>query len=327
LEASTHNSVDLLTETPQVAAQAHIILTDPTLFGNDAAEDETDEIFYSYALTRNEVEIFADPERRLCIAHAYKGEGKSALLRLTDRAVQVKYPESIKIARRSSDLSPDVARDDYASWVRGWKVSIFNAFALEIGAKIGVAWSDDAMSLVEESEKAGFRSRSFVASVIDRLRMPELSVGAQKLTVPERRVLGTPNPGETVRRWLKKGPPLWRFVDDVDKNFENTRVDKMRTAAFFDASRDLTKPVPELRIRTVVRPNIWTILQLSFESLSHVRQYLVELTWSEEQRLIFFPGVSRPIWNVKISGNPLPPPSVEALLSASVPSWRQPSSR
>jgi hypothetical protein len=70
-------------------------------------------------------------------------------------------------------------------------------------------------------------------------------------------------------------------VDDVDKNFENTRSYRMRTASFFDASRELTNSVPELRIRAVIRPNVWTSLRLDFESLSHVEQYLVDLNWTE----------------------------------------------
>lgn len=52
------------------------------LFGNDAAEDEEEDIFQSYALEREETRIFTDPLRRLCVVRAYKGEGKSALLRL-----------------------------------------------------------------------------------------------------------------------------------------------------------------------------------------------------------------------------------------------------
>lgn len=263
--------------------EARIVLTDPTLFGNDAAEDEREDIFYSYALEREEVGAFADPYRPLCIARAYKGEGKSALLRLTKRKVSNEASEPVQVARTASELAPEVARDDYSSWVRGWKASILNAFAIEIGSQIGVAWSDDAMSLVEESEKAGFRRRSLVSSILNRFKMPEISLAGEKISLPERRVLGTTNPGEAVKRWSKGKAQLWLFVDDVDKNFESTRPQKLRVASFFDACRELVNAVPELRIRAVIRPNIWTILRLEFESLSHIQQYLHDLTWSEEQ--------------------------------------------
>lgn len=73
-------------------AKAGIRLTDPHLFGNDAAEDEDAEIFASYALERPELGDFTSPSRRICIARAYKGEGKSALLRLSARQIVAPGP-------------------------------------------------------------------------------------------------------------------------------------------------------------------------------------------------------------------------------------------
>lgn len=104
---------------------AKIVLTDPTLFGNDAAEDEREDIFYSYALERPELGVFADPERRLAIARAYKGEGKSALLRLTSRRVAQANRKPIIIARTADELAPELAKDDFAAWfVPGRQVSL-----------------------------------------------------------------------------------------------------------------------------------------------------------------------------------------------------------
>lgn len=261
-----------------------IVLSDPTLFGNDAAEDERDEVFYSYAFERPELGPFVDSSRTIAIARAYKGEGKSALLRLSIREVKrgngKRNGKPIIISKTADELAPEVSRDDYASWVRAWKASIVGVFAAEIGAEIGVAWTDDTMALVEESEKRGRRPRTLVSAILDRLKLPELSLNGAKVTVPERRVLGTVNPEEAIKRWLKEKKKLWLFVDDVDKNFANTALWRMRVAAFFDACRALCNAMPELRVRTTVRPNVWTIVKREFESLSHVEQYTVDLTWS-----------------------------------------------
>ena len=54
-----------------------IDFTDPTLFGNEAAEDENDAVFRSYVVERPEVRRFLDPNRLIAIIRAYKGEGKS----------------------------------------------------------------------------------------------------------------------------------------------------------------------------------------------------------------------------------------------------------
>jgi hypothetical protein len=222
----------------KAGAQPKLVLSEPSLFGNDAAEDEDDEVFYSYVVERPELANFTDPSRRLSVVHAYKGEGKSALLRLASNRIGT-ADNVINVARKADDLAPDVAGDDHGAWVRAWKASIVTALATEIGATIGVAWSDDAMSLVEESEKQGTRRRSILSSILDRLKLSETSVGSVKVSLPERKILGTTNPQETVRRWAKGGPHLWLFVDDVDKNFANTPWWKHRVSAFFDACRSL----------------------------------------------------------------------------------------
>ncbi|MBF0436847.1 MAG: hypothetical protein HQL77_15950 [Magnetococcales bacterium] len=59
-----------------------IDFSDESLFGNEAAEDEDEEIFKSYAFEREEVTDFLQKDKRIAILKAYKGEGKSALLRL-----------------------------------------------------------------------------------------------------------------------------------------------------------------------------------------------------------------------------------------------------
>jgi hypothetical protein len=265
-----------------VGLRANLSLTDPTLFGNDAAEDEHDDVFYSYAIERPEVDQFADPSRPIAIARALKGEGKSALLRLTHNKVRKIMPAPVHLARTASELSPEVTKDEYHVWVRGWKASILTLFATEIGSRIGIAWSDDAMSLVEEAEKTGFRKRSFFSSVVDRLNLPAVEAAGAKLSAPTRRVLGTPNSAEVMKRYAKGKLQLWLFVDDIDKNFENSRAHRIRTASFFDACRELTNVIPELHIRSVIRPNVWTALRLEFESLSHVEQYMVDLAWSQD---------------------------------------------
>lgn len=270
---------------PLQAYSASIVLTDPTLFGNDAAEDEKDEVFNSYVMERPELATFVDRKRSFAVARAYKGEGKSALLRLTRHRIgQVREP-LVLVAKTASELAPEVVREDYATWTRAWKASLLGMLAVEIGSQIGVAWSDDAMSLVEESEKQGFKKRSLLASVLERFKLPPIPLGDASLSLPEIQRLGTVNPQESVKRWAKGKAELWLLIDDIDKNFENTPSQRMRVASFFDACRELCNAIPELHIRSAIRPNVWTVLRLHFESLSHVEQYLVDLSWDENDTL------------------------------------------
>lgn len=263
--------------------QAEIHLDDPHLFGNDAAEDEEDEIFKSYALERREIEDFAQLDRQLSFVRAYKGEGKSALLRITRSKLSLKESAGLIISTPASNITPHPNQEDFAGWVRSWKKTILNRVATEVGAKIGFAWTDDEMNLVEEAEKNGFKQRNIISSLIRRLQ-PEADLGV-KFRVEQPGVGDRADFEPVMRRWAEGRNPIWLFIDDVDQNFQNTAQQKNKIASFFVACRELANSVPELRIRAAVRPNVWTTVKLEYEALSHVEQYVTDLRWEEESVL------------------------------------------
>lgn len=258
-----------------------IKITDPGLFGNDDAEDENEDVFSSYVLERSEIEDFTDPEQRLCIARAYKGDGKSALLRLTQQKVLKTESTALVIAHRAKVIEPELLTEDYSLAMRKWKGAILSLVANTIGNTIGLAWNDDAMGLVEEAEKNGFKQRSFVGSILSRLRLPKVEAGGVKvdglqITTPE--VIDSTG---MIARWSKGRTPIWLILDDVDKNFENIKIQRIKVASFFDALRELNQAIPELRVRASIRPNVWTAIKFEYESLSHVEQYVHDIRWTE----------------------------------------------
>lgn len=251
---------------------ANVNFSDPGLFGNDAAEDEEEDIFNAYALKRIEVQSFSDPAKKIQIARAYKGEGKSALLRLAKGKLLADDPDCLMVTSTGASLSPDVKSADSDAWVRGWKERLFRQLASEVGSHIGMAWSDDAISLVEEAEKNGFKRKNIVSAVMDRFKHKSAEVAKP----------GATNPEQMLKRWMKGKTPLWFFVDDVDQNFQNTAAYRAKIASFFVACRQLVNLVPQFVIRAVVRPNVWTTVKRDHEALSHVEQYMVDLTWTDE---------------------------------------------
>ena len=261
-------------------ARVDIDLSAPDLFGNDAAEDEEEGVFQAYAVDRDETRNFSDPTRRVCIIRAYKGEGKSALLRLAaTRLIEQHGPSTVIIRDSANSFAPNLTGPDFGQAVREWKRSVLGRVATAVGSRIGMAWSDDAISLVEEAERQGFKGRSIVSSIVDRLT-PKVKFKEAELEVAFSK-LGTPNPAAAVRRWLHGREPVWIFVDDVDQNFQNTAASKSMVASFFVACREMANLIPELRIRSAVRPNVWTTIKMEFEPLSHVEQYVTDLSWSE----------------------------------------------
>ncbi|MBI3554174.1 MAG: hypothetical protein HY077_16880 [Elusimicrobia bacterium] len=101
-----------------------IRLNDPDLFGNDAAEDEDEAVFASYVVDRPELKDFTSALRRICIARAYKGEGKSALLRHAASKVQQSGSQAIVIQSSANSLGPSLKTNDSAEWIRAWKASM-----------------------------------------------------------------------------------------------------------------------------------------------------------------------------------------------------------
>ena len=251
-----------------------IALTDRTLFGNEAAEDEQDDVFESYAVMRPEVTEFLEDKHPVAVVRAYKGEGKSALLRLVALRLMEKTVPPLIIRISSSAISPTIDDRDSDRWVRGWKENILRLAAKEIGSTISLAFNDDAISLVEEAEANGYKSRSFVSSVVDRLKSAPVQI--------ERKRIGITNPEQILRRWSQKGAQVWFIIDDLDQNFENNALHRLRVATFFIALRMIANQIPEFRFRCSVRPNVWSIVKREFEALSHVEQYIFDLTWKLE---------------------------------------------
>lgn len=251
-----------------------IKLDDRSLFGNEAAEDELDDIFSSYAVIRPEVDRFLNASERIVIARAYKGEGKSALLKIVSQRLEASTDDLV-LRVSAPSLSPEVESEESDEWTHGWKLRILRHVAAEIGARIQLAFSDDAITLVEEAEANGYKARSFVSSITDRLKSSSIPL--------ERTRLDAPNPEQLLMRWAKTKPTVWLIIDDIDQNFTNSARNNMKVATFFIAIRQIVNLIPEFRFRTCVRPNVWALLKRKFESLSHSEQYIIPISWSEEE--------------------------------------------
>ncbi|WP_353662525.1 hypothetical protein [Hydrogenimonas sp. SS33] len=245
--------------------------TDRTLFGNDAAEEEQEEVFLSYALEPDITTDFLDRENKIQVVRAFKGEGKSALLRLAKNKLE-KEERNLVISNTAVSLSPVLDSIDSDEWTRKWKEKLLNLIANEIGSRIGLAFSDDAISLVEEAEENGFKQKSFVSTIADRLKTKNIPI--------EKIRSGVKNPEALLKRWLKDGADTWLIIDDIDQNFQNIEKNRIKVASFFTACRQVAAAIPEVRFRLSVRPNVWKIIKREYEALSHVEQYIQDLKWS-----------------------------------------------
>jgi hypothetical protein len=251
-----------------------INLADPTLFGNEVAEDENDEIFLSYAVDRHEITRFINDYEKIAIIRADKGQGKSALLKLLRLRIIEQDTKTILINTTAAAITPEIDSEDSDKWVQGWKKTIFHQAACTIGSKINLAFSDDAMSLVEEAEKNGFKSRSFFSSIVDRIKIKSSPIEHDRI--------GASSAEELLKRWNIKAGNIWFIIDDTDQNFVNTPRERVKVASLFTAIRQISNLVPEFKFRLAVRPYIWSIIKRKFESLSHNEQYMADIDWKRE---------------------------------------------
>ena len=175
----------------------HLRLSDSLLFGNDAGEDEKPEILASYFVGHPEFDTFWDTERRLQIARARKGMGKSALLAKLGYDLRQKKDGALVITVTGADLTGmgEFSSEDPAVLVNQWQQVLCARINMEIGRHLSWAANDTSIMMVEGAELAGFRGRNILGALIDRLKARTIEV--QKI-VPT-------NQTELLKRVLREG--------------------------------------------------------------------------------------------------------------------------
>ena len=252
-------------------------LDDPLLWGNEAAEDEDPQVLSSYFTAQSDFDAFFDPALRLRIARARKGMGKSALLRECEQraredrnAVVVSLRGADLVAQRPIEyLTPDEHLHD-------WEQRICMCINRHLGAEIGLALSDDKLTLVETAELAGYKQRNLISSLVARLNG---NLGALQI-----RPLEASNHPQLLKRIVDEGDwTVWVFVDDIDATFINTREERLRLSTFFSACRDLASAFKGVNVRTCIRTDVWTSIRNVDEALDKVDQYIFDIHWSNRQ--------------------------------------------
>lgn len=255
-------------------------LINQDLFGNDAGEDEHPEILNSYFIEKQEFQAFFNQQRKLGFVRSRKGMGKSALLREAMYRRQLADEGELLIYIKASDLIAlqEVDFSSPSSLINGWQQRICSRVNLELGATLRFAVSDDATTLVESAELAGFRGRNLVGSLLDRVK---LKLGGYELS--RERVQMGDSKALLSRFAENKEVRVWIYIDDVDATFLNTDAERLKASTFFSACRNLASTVEGLNVRASVRTDVWSILKQYDEALDKCEQYMVDIKWSTEE--------------------------------------------
>jgi len=250
-----------------------IDIVDAELFGNEMAEDEEERLFSSYAYERDEFQAFLNSSTKLKVVRAYKGEGKSALLRWIFLRLR-DFKNVIAHNAYANSIAPTGGATSDADYIRLWKEAYIRIAAAALGARLEFKFSDDVLSLREEAERGGYTERGFVAAILSRLKgLPGEPVSA-----------GAADPGSALRRIAGANDlQIWLIIDDLDENFRDVESDCLKVMSALVAMRQLSNEIRELRFRTSIRPSTWAIIKRKYEALSKVEPYVVDLQWSQKQ--------------------------------------------
>lgn len=249
---------------------------DPTLFGNDAGEDENIQRLNEYYLSKPEHDIFFQPNVRLQFVRARKGIGKSALLCYTAYKVQEQNQDDIIINIKASELIAlfDASPTNALEYINCWQQRICTRVNVELGKKIKFAFSDDSMALVENAELGNFKGKNIISALISRLDVSS-DLGSLRVSKP-----GVQDNYALLKRYSEnRNHKVWIFIDDIDATFVDTPENRLLVSTFFSACRELTNNVNGINIRASIRTDVWSLI-CTDEALDKCEQYMLDLSWS-----------------------------------------------
>ncbi|GKW02398.1 hypothetical protein PEC301877_12130 [Pectobacterium carotovorum subsp. carotovorum] len=251
---------------------------DENLFGNEAGEDEDPEVLSSYFITKDKFDKFLSPSRSFGIVRARKGMGKSSLLSKLAFDVSKKDPGAVVISVTGADLLSygNFEGHDHLKLQNEWKKALSARINYELGSKIGFAWTDDQMALVEASELVGYKGRNFLGALLSRIKSKNIPI---ELISPVAK-----NSSVLLERYMaeKEDADIWLFVDDIDSTFSADDIHKARVSSFFSACRALARDVKGMKIRASVRTDVWTTIRYN-EDLDKCEQYAIDINWSRTE--------------------------------------------
>jgi hypothetical protein len=251
-------------------------------FGNEAGDDVEPEELLTYFVEQESFHQFLDKRKRLLVATARKGVGKSALLKWTAHRVARSDPNALVISIRGADLvrgnfnlqSELKGASDYQ---HDWMVRLCAIVNRRLALQLNFALTDDKITLVETAELEGYKSRNFAGALIDRMTTLFTEKGRTTVKIPAK------NEIELFKR--AKDRDVWIVIDDLDATYQNTEQESMSLATFFSACRYLTQDMRGVYFRVSLRTDVWALIRRYDEALDKTGQYVTEILWGQEDFL------------------------------------------
>lgn len=247
-------------------------------FGNEAGEDVYPKELSAYFVEHEQFKAYLGFEKRLVVATAKKGVGKSALIQWISYRIQQEDQEVLVIKCRGTDL----VRSNFGltnelkqpnDYIKDWMVRICTLINRHLARELKIALTDDTITLVEAAELEGFKSKNLIGCLTERFKRllgdlaPEKIKGANEVELLKR---------------IKKNR-IMLLVDDLDATFQKKEEEMKSLSTFFTACRYLVQDIKEISIRVTMRTDVWTVIKRYDEALDKVSQYVEDIIWTEDE--------------------------------------------
>ncbi len=265
---------------PQIGHGFQLNFQDGTLFGNDAGEDEQPDVLASYFVDQFAFAPFLDRSVKLQIARSRKGMGKSALLSKLNYDLELVDSNRVLVVRTTGTQLIDGPIPLFQNLLEAqnyWISHICSRINASLGAKIGFAFSDTQMSLVETAEISGLKGKNLIGSLISRMRSSKIPIEIIAPTLNQ-------NADELLRRASENlsESQVWFLVDDIDASYIDSEQQQLLVSSFFSACRFVAREMKGVNVRATVRSDVWANLR-SNEDLDKCEQYVVDISWTKSE--------------------------------------------
>lgn len=265
---------------PKISNGFQLDFQDGTLFGNDAGEDEQPDVLASYFVDQFAFAPFLDRNVKLQIARSRKGMGKSALLSKLNYDLEFSGRDNTLVVRTTGTQLIDGPIPVFQNLLEAqsyWISHICSRINGALGSKIGFAFSDTQMSLVETAEISGLKGKNLVGSLISRMRLSKIPIEVLPATYNQ-------NPDELLRRAAENlsDAQVWLLVDDIDASYVDSEQQQLLVSSFFSTCRFVAREMKGVNVRATVRSDVWANLR-SNEDLDKCEQYVVDISWTKAE--------------------------------------------
>lgn len=262
-----------------------LIINDPNLYGNEAADDENlSKLATYYVPVPNSAHLFR-ADNRFSIIRAKKGMGKSALLRIIHYKKLIEA-NTLSIYLKDSDFY--IANDKYPfpervennSFVHIWQQRICYKIAYEIGKLIKIPSNYMEYCLKFSSDQVGnFLDKNLVSAIFAHFELKLSEIELDKKDVDIR------NSIQLINDYSKssKAKMIWIMIDDIDASFVYNDRNSLIITSFINACRNIIRDNNNICIRCSMRTDVMSSVVDDNETTDKTTQYCFDIKWSQKE--------------------------------------------